>query len=129
MRWVTGGALIVGLLLGAQTTGGEAAIEPLVVGWERFLSLDWEVAEGRSGPVVRGYITNSSPYTLTRLQLLADVLDNSGRVVAQQVAWGPDVLGAFDRRYFEVRLKDRGPAYRMRVLAFDRLEAAAHQAP
>ena len=119
MRWVTGVALMVGLLLGAQTTGGAADIEPLVVGWERFLSLDWEVAEGRSG----------SPYTLTRLQLLVDVLDNSGRVVAQQVAWGPDVLGAFDRRYFEVRLKDRGPAYRMRVLAFDRLEAAAHQAP
>ena len=122
-------SLIVGLLLGLQSAGGAADVEPLVIGWERFLSSDWEVIEERTGPVVRGYIKNNSPYTLTGLRIMADALDSTGRVVTQQIAWVPDGLGAFDRRYFEIPMKARGQAYRVRILAFDRLEAAAHEAP
>lgn len=125
MRW----AAVAALVLGAVTAAGAADIEPLVRGWEQFFTLDWEVSERFGRPVVRGEISNQSPYTMTHVQLLVDALDGAGRVVAQQFAWGPRFLAPSDRRYFEIPLKERGHGYRVRVLAFDRLEVASHQSP
>lgn len=120
MRWVVVGAVIVALGVGSVEVAGAADIEPLVVGWERFFTIEWEVTEQRGAPVVHGYVRNTSPYAFGRLQILADTLDSTGRVVAQEFAWVPGVLNPFDRLYFEVRMKTPGQAYRIRMLAFDR---------
>ena len=126
-------AMLVGaLVLVPMTSGLRAAdelIEPFVPGWERFFRVDWEVAEPRGRPLVHGYIVNSSPYTVTRMQLLLDALDGDGRVVAQQISWIPGTVTAFSRGYFEIPAQQRAEAYRVRVLAFDRLQGAWHQAP
>lgn len=90
-------------------------------GWERFFKIDWEAVEMEARrPVVRGYVVNDSPYTVTRMQLLLDALDGSGRVVAQQISWLPGTLPAFSRTYFEILVRQRAQAYRVRVLAYDR---------
>ena len=78
--------VLSGALLMAPATSGlhaaEKVIEPLVVGWERYFKFEWEVVERRGQPVVRGYVTNDSPYTVGRIQLLLDTLDGTGRVAA-----------------------------------------------
>lgn len=126
-------AALVGALLLTPTASGlraaEKLIEPLVPGWERFFRLDWEVVEQRGRPVVRGYVVNDSPYTVTRMQLLLDALDGGGRVVAQQISWVPGSLAAFSRVYWEIPAREHAQAYRVRVLAYDRLESASRQAP
>lgn len=129
MRGVAVGVLILGVALGLLTQSAAADIEPLIVGWERFFALDWGITEQRGRAVVTGYVRNTSPYTFGRVQLLADTLDGTSRVVAQETAWVPGALGPFDRRYFEIPLRTRGQDYRIRVLAFDRLEAALLQGP
>jgi hypothetical protein len=63
------------------------------------------------------------------MQLLLDALDGDGRVVAQQISWIPGTVTAFSRGYFEIPAQQRAEAYRVRVLAFDRLQGAWHQAP
>jgi hypothetical protein len=109
-----GGALV----LAAQGT----TLEPLVVGWERIFKLSWEVAERAGQPVVRGYLTNDSPYTVTRIQLLVEALDRTGRVAGQRVGWFGPTLTPFSRGYFELPAPP-GETWRVRVFAFDRVEA------
>lgn len=112
------------LLLTPVTSGLHAAeklIEPLVVGWERYFTFEWEVVERRGQPVVRGYVTNDSPYTVSRIQLFLDALDGTGRVVAQEVKWVPGTLTAFSRAYFEIPAQQRANTYRVRMLGYDRL--------
>jgi hypothetical protein len=111
-----------------ELRAAERVIEPLMPGWERFFKIDSEVVESRGRPLARGYVMNDSPYTVTRMQLLLDALDGSGRVVAQQISWLPGTLTAFSRAYFEIPVQQRAQAYRVRVLAYDRLEVS-HQTP
>jgi hypothetical protein len=66
-----------------ELRAAEKVIEPPVPGWERFFKIDWEAVEPRGRPVVRGYVLNDSPYTVTRMQLLLDALDGSGCVGLQ----------------------------------------------
>jgi hypothetical protein len=117
-------AALVGLLVlmpvAPELRAAEKLIEPLMPGWERFFKIDWEAVEPRRRPVVRGYVVNDSPYTVTRMQLLVDGLDGSGRVVGQQITWLPGTLPAFGRAYFEIPMQQRAQAYRVRVLAYDR---------
>lgn len=126
-------AMLIGTLVLAPMASGlraaEKLIEPLLPGWERFFTLDWEVVDPGGRPGVRGYVMNASPYTVTRMQLLLDAVDGSGRVVAQQISWVPGSIGAFSRAYFEIPVRQRAQTYRVRVLAYDRLESASHQAP
>ena len=132
MRRAMIGAMVAVLVLAPVVPGSRAAeklIEPLVVGWERFFKLDWEVVERRGQAMVRGYIVNDSPYSIGRVRLLLDALDAGGQVVDQQMSWVPGELTPFSRSYFEIQAGPRAPSYRVRVLAFDRLEAASRQAP
>jgi hypothetical protein len=132
MRTVMIGVLMVTFVLAPVVPGSRAAdklIEPLVVGWERFFKLDWEITERRGQAVVGGYIVNDSPYSVGYIRLLLDALDAGGGVVAQQTNWVAGELTPFSRVYFEIPAEQRIPSYRVRILAFDRIEAALHQAP
>lgn len=119
--------IIAGLVLatGLGLVAGSAArpLEPLVVGWEQIFKLEWEAAERQGEPVVRGYLVNDSPYTLTRVQLLVDALNEAGGIVAQRVSWVGGDLAAFTRVFFETPAPRRAPRYQVRVFAFDRVEA------
>jgi hypothetical protein len=108
--------------LGPAPSAAEKLIEPLVVGWERIFTLSWEPGERRGRPVVWGTIVNDSPYIIGTVQLLLDTLDGQGRVVDQQVSWGPTSLTPFSHAAFEIPVKRPAANYRVRVLAYDRLE-------
>lgn len=117
-------ALLVALPALSACAGPSGPLEPMVLGWEQIFRLEWEVAQRGGRPVVRGYLTNDSPYTVTQVRLLVEALGATGAVTAQEVSWiGADILTPFNRTYFEVRAPV-SPAitYRVRVFTFDRRE-------
>lgn len=95
-------------------------LAPLVIGWEEQFSLDWEGGERRGRHVVRGTLTNTSSWTATRIQLLVERLDDSGRVLAQQVNWLGGELSPGSRSHFEIAVPEPAPVYRVSVFAYDR---------
>ncbi len=117
-------ALMV-LVLALSPACGQATrqLEPIVVGWERIFKVEWQSSEVRGRRVVWGYVNNDSPYDVTRVQLLVDALDDTGKVLGQRIGWVPGAMGGFSRRYFELPVPQPAPQYRVRVFAFDRIES------
>lgn len=120
VRWVV---LAMALLSSAcaSTAGHDATLEPLVVGAEQHLAIDWRSEPRANGAVVWGYVANHSPYTFDRVQLLVEALDPTGQVMAQQVVWALGLLGSLGRNYFEAPVVV-ADAYRVRVFSYDRVE-------
>jgi hypothetical protein len=113
-------ALLLALATLSACVGRAQPIEPLVVGWERVFRLEWEVAHRGGQPVVRGSLTNDSPYTVLRVQLLVEALDANGAVVAQEITWATaDVMTPSTRASFEIRAPASASTYQVRVFAFD----------
>ena len=86
----------------------------------RHFRLEWEVAKGRRGQaVVSGYLYNDYGVPAVRVQLLVEVLDASGRTVAEAVAYVDREVPPFGRAYFEVGVPRAGAGYRVRVNFYD----------
>ena len=113
-------ALLLAFATLSACVGRAQPLEPLVVGWERVFRLEWEVAHRGGQPVVRSSLTNDSPYTVMRVQLLVEALDANGAVVAQEITWATaDMMTPSTRASFEVRAPAAASTYRVRVFAFD----------
>ena len=116
MRWLA-------VLLSAALLGGCAAaqsLEPLDVDGDQIFRLTWQVSERGGRPVILGRIDNVSFYGTSRIQLLVDRLDASGRTVEQRVEWVGFNIRPGDHAFFDVAVPDRGATYRIRVYAFNR---------
>jgi hypothetical protein len=122
--------LALGLLLVSVTpaVGRTQELRPLMLGWEQHFTVTWEAAERRGQPIVAGYVDNRSPYRVGNVRVLADSLDDGGRIVGQRVSWVLGELGAGTRLYFEVPVT-RAPRYRVIVFSYDRIDQAAMLAP
>jgi hypothetical protein len=84
------------------------------------LRLDWEAAQGRDGrPVITGYIYNDYDRMAINVQLLAEALDASGRVVGRAIAFVSGNVPVLNRNYFSVPLKTSGASYRITVTSFE----------
>ena len=126
--WSFAVAALLGLL--AATRGADAqSLTPTFPGWERYFSVGWEPFERRGEPYLRGNIVSSYGVTATRVQLLVDTLDASGRTTAQRVEWLGSNLPGFSSTYFEVPIRERGAAYRVSVYAFDFVQSARIESP
>ena len=123
--------LMAALLVSVSLVGSvaAAALEPMILGWEQRFKLSWDVWDRRDQRYVSGYVTSSSGETFVRMQLLVEALDASGQVTGQQVDGLPGSVPPFGRAYFEVRARTRAPEYRVRVFAYDVIQAARAQAP
>jgi len=109
------------LVLGAALPGAAAELEPLMAGWERVFSVDWQPGQYRGKPSVEGYVSNNSPYHTNNIRIIIDSLDAGGQVINQQIAWVPgDLLGG-SRLFFQVPTQP-APSYRVRVFSYDRVE-------
>ncbi len=119
LRRVVAALAVLGLASGPAWAAADRLV-PLVAGWEQYFKLEWEPAERRGQPIVRGYVLNDWGMPAARMQLLVDTLDAGGNVVAQRVAWvGAGILMPGVRAYFEVPVAERSPGYRVSVFAFD----------
>jgi hypothetical protein len=97
-------------------------LQPLVVGTEEHVSLDWQPPASEVPIVVRGYINNRSPYTFVQIRVLVDALGPAEEILDQRLVWSYGALGSLGRNYFEAPM---GPAhhYRARIFSWDRVEA------
>lgn len=116
-------------VLAVEAEGANRYLTPHAVGWERHFSVTWESFEWRGRPYLSGYVHSQYGATATRVQLLVDGLDPSGQIVAQRVEWLGGPVSGFSRRYFEVPVPGPASTYRVRVFAFDFLQAARLEAP
>jgi hypothetical protein len=115
---------ILGLAMvvtGAAWPTAAAELQPLMAGWERHFTVDWQPGQYRGQPALQGYVNNVSPYHAANIRVLVESLDAGGKVTSQKVAWLPgDLLGG-GRLYFQVPTAV-APAYRVRVFSYDRIE-------
>jgi len=109
------------LVVGSAMPAAAAELQPMMAGWERIFTVDWQPAEDRGEPTVEGYVNNVSPYNTRSIRVLVERLDTAGQVTNQQIAWVPgDLLGG-GRLFFQVPTAP-APAYRVRVFSYDRIE-------
>jgi hypothetical protein len=110
------------VVVGTALPGAGAELQPLMVGWERIFSVDWQPGQYRGQPAVEGYVNNNSPYSTTNIRIIVDSLDTGGKVTNQQIAYlTGDLLGG-GRLFFQVPAA-AAPNYRVRVFSYDRLES------
>jgi hypothetical protein len=112
-------ALVLSVVMAAPLGAVDRPLTPLVLGWEQFFKLNWQVSQGRSEPVVWGQILNDWGMPAARVQLLVEGLDGSGQIVGQKVAWLGSTLSPGMREHFEVPVPWKAPTYRVSVFAFD----------
>lgn len=115
--------MLLGLAgLGVAFPATAVELQPLMAGWERVFTVDWQPGRYQGTPVVEGWVTNVSPYHTTSIRVLVESLDAGGQVTTQRIAWVPgDLLGG-DRLFFQVPAAP-APGYRVRVFSYDRVEA------
>jgi hypothetical protein len=80
---------------------------------DQYFRLEWS----KTGRTVNGYVYNSSNRRASRMQLLVEGVDASGKVFATTTTWVRDVPPN-NRAYFDVTVPD-APSYRVSVLTFD----------
>ncbi len=112
---------LAALVVGSAMPGAAAALQPLMLGWERVFTVSWQPGQYRGRPAVEGYVNNVSPYHTGNIRVLIESLDAAGTVTNQKIAWVPgDLLGG-GRLFFQVPTAP-APAYRVRVFSYDRIE-------
>ncbi len=128
IRRALAAAAIAASLVGPAPGRAAETVEPHLPGWERWFRLDWEVAQHRGRPVLRGSLRNESPYTMADVLLLVEALDGDGRVLAQKVTWAsPGSLTPFSHTWFAVPAPGAAAQYRVRVYSYERLEAPSRE--
>ena len=124
---ITPAARLVGILMAAALASSGCAptprgpLEPLVVGTERYLLIQWQLERRGDAVVVWGYVNNDSPYIFDRVRLLVDALDPNSQIISQRIVWAVGVLGGGGRNYFEAPMVP-APYYGVRVFSYDRIE-------
>ena len=62
-------------------------LQPLVVGTEQHVTLEWQPPGSEVPVVVRGYISNQSPYTFVQIRVLVDALGPNDEILDQRLVW------------------------------------------
>ena len=94
-------------------------LTPLVVDGERYFKLQWEGADYRGRPAVRGSILNDFGFPARQVRLLIDSLDTAGAVTAQTIAYVPGDLTPGTRHYFEAPVPAAAASYRVLVFQWE----------
>ena len=97
-------------------------LTPLVVNGERYFTLQWEAADRKGRPVVRGSIFNDFGVPARKIRLLVDSLDAAGGVTAQTIGYVPSELNGGNRSYFEVPVPARAATYHVAVFQWEWLQ-------
>ncbi len=70
-------------------------------------------------PIVWGYIYNQRGMYASRVRILIEQLDSTGKSVGSQTAWIPGDLPRFGREYFEQPVPTADATYRVSVISLD----------
>jgi hypothetical protein len=103
----------------AIAAGSAAAANYAQETLDRYFRLEYEVAQGSTRPVVRGYVYNLNPGTpAERMRLSIEALDGSGNVVATSSTWVLGNVPPGNRAYFSAPVAPAA-SYRVQVQSFD----------
>jgi hypothetical protein len=120
-------ALLLILLLAGCTTAAtqpSETVTTLMPDALRWFRLTWEAVPESDGRVrLRGYVENTYGEPATRIQLLAQALDASGKVVGQKIEFLPFTLPGFGRAYYEVAGLPQSDHERVTVWSYERIQA------
>jgi hypothetical protein len=121
------GAVTAIAMLAVFVVGAEAApLQPLVVGWEQFFTLDSQPGTRRGRPVVSGYVLNQWGMPAARIRLLVEGVGPGGEVMGQQLVWlTGQSLTPGARAYFEIPAAATASTYRVSVFAFEWIRPGA----
>ena len=122
--WVAAG-MLVAALVGCVTTETQpsAAVTSLSPNAQQWFRINWKAEPDRDGKRrLSGYVESALGETVKRVQLLAQALDASGNVIGQRLEWGPEVIPALGRVYFEIPKMPPAARYRVTVWAYDRIK-------
>jgi len=97
---------------GAQTITAESA--------PQYFRLESHPDKDKKGrDIIWGYVYNTHSKGNARLRLQIDTLDASGKPVASQIAYVDEDISPFGRAYFETRVNQPGPSYRVSIHSGD----------
>jgi hypothetical protein len=97
---------------GAQTITAETA--------PQYFRLEFHSEKDKKGrDIVWGYVYNTRGKGNARVRLLIETLDPSGKPVASQIAYVDEDIPLFNRTYFENRVTQPGPSYRVSIHSGD----------
>ena len=108
---------VLGFSAGCARAAGP--LEPLVVDWASYFTVDWQATPLDGRAVVRGTVSNPTGWGAKRIQLLVEGLDASGQIVNQRVVWLGVDLPPSSHAAFEVPIAPASAGYRVRIFAFD----------
>ena len=113
------------LMLSATSVPAQSArpLSPLVVNGERYFTLQWEAADRRGRPMVRGSISNDFGVPAQKIRVLVDSLDAAGGVTAQTIGYVGGELTGGTRAYFEVPVPARAATYRVAVFQWEWIQS------
>ena len=112
---------IVSAVLGFSAGCAQAAgpLQPLVVDWASYFTVDWQATPLDGRAVVRGTVSNPTGWGARRIQLLVEGLGATGQIVDQRVVWLGVDLPPSSHAAFEVPMARASASYRVRIFAFD----------
>jgi hypothetical protein len=110
-------ALAVALLLWLAAGAG-AAIAQDAADADRFFGLEWAGSERRGRPNVTGYVVNNYRVRASNMRLIVESLDATGKTIDTASGFVADVPPG-GRVYFEVRVKQKAPRYRVTITGWD----------
>ncbi len=122
---IVAAGMLVAALVGCATTETQpsASVTSLAPNAQHWFRVSWTAEPALAIAVrLRGYVESSLGEAVTRVQLLAQALDASGNVIGQRLEWGPEVIPALGRVYFEIPKMPPAAQYRVTVWAYDRLK-------
>ena len=114
-------ALVFALSIGA--TAGAATLTPLIWGWERFFTVEWQPDSRKGAPYVSGYVKNEWGFPAADVRLLVESLGPGNEVTGQRVEWLGTTLPPGMRAAFQMPAPAAAPAYRVSVFAFTWIQA------
>jgi hypothetical protein len=117
---VSGWRVALFLLLTCVASGRPAFAQTTSGPTERFFKLDWHVEHGDGGEVaIVGSLRNDYLYSLRRLQLQVQTLDEAGRIGGETVAAVDRELRPGESTTFRIPVRAPGTRYAVLVHAFE----------
>jgi hypothetical protein len=107
---------LIGQLLVAPGAGAQSWVLPRT---DTDFRVESEVASGKRGSAVRGYIYNSTGYSIGNIRLIVEAVDGSGQVATTRVVPTLGVIPPFGRLYFQTPTSNGATSYRVRVGAWE----------
>ena len=115
--------LVAASLVPSTPVPAAGPLTPLVVGWERYFTLTWQMDERKGRPIVIGKIYNNWGFAAANMRLLVDELDANGQIVDQKLGWLGFTLTPGTTAPFEIPVAHPTPNHRVSVFAFDWVQA------